>query len=577
MATRAQESYANYREGNMLEIDPKYVSLIDLLRGRLFAIPQYQRAYSWRSEHRKDLFHDIDRTYDKGSDAVHYMATAVCFRHKEKKKIGTDVYESMDVVDGQQRITTLILMLKALQLELSEDGGNEEKLKGELSELLVKPEGDEPLLMQTNHDNRKYFSSWLRNGDSPPSEEATTISDRELLCAVEESTAYIRRWRERGKLLDLGALLKNQLYFLLHTVGDEGTVYTVFEVLNSRGLVVAWLDRLKSALMGKAYELEGVNTQRIIKDLHESWATIYDTIGLDEKLGTEALQFAATLYADEMPSRPLGEENAVKDLSAIAIGAETILEVARWVEKVSKACKEFIEDKRLEGVTAVKQARLLAVAIHLRSDLNKDEKSELLVLWEKVVFRIYGMYRRDARTGVGDFVRLAWRTAKDGIGREQIRDDLKQICSAFPLDKAIELMKGKDCYPSWSEEVRYFMMRYEEFLWRDKGLKYSSESWNKIWDNSPSKSIEHVWPQSKAPEQEMHRLGNLILLPPGWNSRLKDKDCEKKTEEYRHTGLMMAAKVADVIDSKGWGEEQIEERENMLLDWARQEWSMEGS
>ena len=64
--------------------------------------------------------------------------------------------------------------------------------------------------------------------------------------------AFIQGWTDSGEALSsLAALLKNRLFFLLHEIEDEQTVYTVFEVLNSRGLDVSWLDRLKSILMGR--------------------------------------------------------------------------------------------------------------------------------------------------------------------------------------------------------------------------------------------------------------------------------------------------------------------------------------
>lgn len=67
-----------------MEIQPQYIPLGKLLHGRLFRIPQYQRAYSWLTEHRKALFDDIRRTWDKGSDRSHFMATVVGLRRGKR-------------------------------------------------------------------------------------------------------------------------------------------------------------------------------------------------------------------------------------------------------------------------------------------------------------------------------------------------------------------------------------------------------------------------------------------------------------------------------------------------------------
>ena len=70
-----------------------------------------------------------------------------------------------------------------------------------------------------------------------------------------ECKAIEADWQSGGNSLeDLVSLLKNRLTFVFHDIGDEALVYTVFEVLNSRGLAVSWFDRLKSMLMAIVFE-----------------------------------------------------------------------------------------------------------------------------------------------------------------------------------------------------------------------------------------------------------------------------------------------------------------------------------
>ena len=193
---------------------------------------------------------------------------------------------SYEVVDGQQRLTTLIILLNAIKLALDPKNKAEAKLALELAELLVKVEGDELLLLQTNHDSSHHFATFLRKGTAPPSQSAKTLADREVLKAIEDCQAFVLHWTEEGAtLFSLAALLKNRLFFLLHEIEDEKSVYTVFEVLNSRGLDVSWLDRLKSILMGAAFELKNANQEGLISDLHSAWRDIYAVIGL--RPGTE--------------------------------------------------------------------------------------------------------------------------------------------------------------------------------------------------------------------------------------------------------------------------------------------------
>lgn len=557
----------------MITIHPQYLPLTKLLNARLFRIPEYQRAYSWTSKQRADLFGDIDRTQGKGPDAGHFMAAIVCLR-RERQTLGTDEYQTLEVVDGQQRLTTLVILFKTIEISLDPASKAEARLVAEVADLLVKADSDELLLLQTNHDSSHYFENFLREGRAPDAEAGKTLADQELLRAISECRSFVDRWVGRGLGLPaLLALLKNRLHFLLHEIDEEKAVYTVFEVLNSRGLDVSWMDRLKSVLMGAAFELKAAANQALISELHTKWRDIYATIGLRQGMSTEALRFAATLKYWYAPSRPLGEEDSVELLRGLATDAKGIRAVASWLLKVVTACDAVAANPRINSVTRISQARLLAAAIHLREDISPGRRQELLAKWERVTFRIYGMLGNDARTRVGDYVRLSWQVINDQLTPKAIEHALDGIGRDFPITDAVEALQNTDCYESWDGELRYFMYRYEEHLARQSGQKFRNEQWEKIWMVSAAESIEHIWAQSKAPVSVKHRLGNLVLLPPRLNSSLQDDDPASKTAAYRKTGLLIACEVADLIDRGRWTTKSIESREAALLAWAKVEWA----
>lgn len=557
----------------MITIQPQYLTLSKLLDGRLFRIPEYQRAYSWTKHQREDLFNDIEKTYAKGSEEGHFMAALVCLR-RAMQTLATDEFHVMEVVDGQQRLTTLIILLNTIKLALDEKNNVEAKIQRELAELLVKEEGDELLLLQTNHDSSFHFTTFLRKGTAPSPDTAKTLADREILSAIEGCTAFVTKWKDSGvTLLELVALLKNRLFFLLHEINDEKTVYTVFEVLNSRGLDVSWLDRFKSIMMGAAFELKDTNQKGVITELHSTWRDIYSVIGLRQGLSTEALRFAATLRAKNAPSRPLGEQDSVNALRVDATNAKKIREVATWLLHVTQACDAVTDNVRINAVTRISQARLLATAIYLRTDMKDKEREALLIRWEKVSFRIYGLLSNDARTRVGEYVRLAWQIINEKLSASKISAAIGEIGKTFTIQEATNRLRGANCYEGWESELRYIMFRYEEHLARKQNLNFSNEQWERIWMVSPVDSIEHIWPKSKATEKHRHRLGNLVLLPPKLNSKLQDDNPKAKAEAYRKTGLLIAGEVADIIKSDGWSVKSIEDRENILLDWVATEWS----
>ena len=179
----------------------------------------------------------------------------------------------------------------------------------------------------------------------------------------------------------------------------------------------------------------------------------------------------------------------------------------------------------------------------------------------------------DARTRVGDYVRLAWQVVNKKLSVKEIDEAIKEIGSSFPIEDAVAALKNSNCYEGWENELRYLMFRYEEYLAKTQKQNFSNEQWEKIWMVSPSESIEHIWAQSKAPQQQMHRLGNLVLLPPKLNSKLQNLAAKDKVEPYTKTGLLIAGQVADLIKKDGWSSKTIDAREQAILDWAKTEWA----
>jgi Protein of unknown function DUF262/Protein of unknown function (DUF1524) len=552
-----------------LLIQPKFLTLSDLLANRLFRIPQYQRSYSWERKHRDDMFADIEALRDK-PDSRHFMATIVGL-NRGQTTIMTDEYSVIEVVDGQQRITTLILLLKAIQIELAKEQAKYTKLAEELQEVLIKQDNISLILLQMNHDPNGYFAKYLRTGETAAPDIAHTLADRALLNAMRECGAFVRKW---GDLIQLTAIIKNRLTFIFHEIDDEATVYTVFEVLNSRGLSVPWVDRLKSILMAIAFEYGSGNREAIIEELHTIWEGVYQTIGLRQGLSTEALRFAATLKSKAQRSKALGEEDAVDSLyRQCGTDPGEAVKTSYWLLEVAKAVEQFLgTPHRSKAVTRIAHARLLAIAIVL-TKFPKETEAKLLQLWEKISFRVFGLCRKDARTQVGEYVRLAWDCVNKKIASEEVEARLLKIGSddrEHSIEWAVENIKHTNCYEGWEEELRYLMYRYEE----DKaGASFTNEQWHRIWEQSASHSIEHIKPQESG-AAFVHYLGNLMLLPPGLNTKLSNKSPSTKVPDYRSVGMFAASEVADMIEEKGgWGVAQVDEREKNILEWVAKTWA----
>jgi hypothetical protein len=561
-----------------MQIQPLYLTVGNLLSGRLFKIPEYQRAYSWQSKQRDDLFRDIEKVFESNSDSTHFMATIVGLRRK-KKRVAADEFLEIEVVDGQQRLTTLTILLKALSKQMKADDARRSE---EIDSLLVK--GDELALLVTNHDINHIFADYLRDGVVPDDKAPHTSADQNIVDAFSECEQFVETWASKPsrKLIDLYSVVKNRLSVIFFEIEDEGIVYTVFEVLNTRGLDVTWFDRLKSLLMAVVFET-GNRSSKLdtIAELHKLWTDIYRAIGLRwQTLNKETVRFAGTLRTSSAPARPLSEEDAVEVLvSGCKESPKKVIDCSKWVLRVTQIESRLLSNHRVTAATRIVQARLLAVAILLRDFPESDEK-RLLKEWENVTFRIYGLGRFDARQRVGDYVRLAWKVINDELKPETIVEELKKLGSGeeFAISAVVKKLYNKDCYKDWSEELRYFLYRYEEYLAQKAGQKVNEGMWNRIWEVDPSKSIEHIFPQSRGSDNPatnglyVHRLGNLLMLPPGVNSKLSNLLPNQKAETYARQGLLQAIEVSKLIAKRKWNREAAQKRERRLIRWATKEW-----
>ena len=576
-------------------IQPEFKPLIVILSDKLFRIPEYQRHYSWQTKQRNELFEDIKKLQaarEKYDERTHFMATIVCLKTQDKEKVGSNTFYVYDIVDGQQRLTTLVILLKAISLKLRNDEQLDEAK--ELDKLLVKDDG-RLIILQNNHDNRFILRDYLKNGNEPQADSIQTVADKNIFQAIKDCEKFINC---HSNVVDLLALVKNYLNFIFQSLEDKGAVYTIFEVLNSRGLDVDWLDKCKSLLMGLLYEYASSPENndlfsQHLNELHSYWSDIYREIGLQNIPGHEIIRFAATLKEESGAGRPLSAEDTLEffkndctKVSSNDLVINKIIENTVWVKEITSCLSKLYADKRRNAVTDITQARLLAVAIMLRKDLREEERNSLLEQWERTSFKIYGLFRKDSRTKVGEYVRAAKKIRKDANATvNDLLNTIARIGSDFPIDTAVEELKKHDFYSNWQKELQYFFFRYEEHLAKINGTQLNQIIWNEIWESNPNNTIEHILPQEKSKpcwnhftEDEhrelVHSMGNLCLLAPRLNSGAGNKGFSDKKETYKKANLMLLNEIVSDsgVERSVWDKDAINYRREQLIKFAMEQW-----
>lgn len=552
----------------------------------MFAIPEYQRAYSWKKQQRKELFQDIEKVmYSSDNTRRHFMATIVCLQTNETEEIGTDELERLDIVDGQQRLTTLIILLKSIALYLGECEGELEKSEAlKLNDLIVK-DGGRLILLQTNHISKIIFSKFLCEGKIPEKEELSTVAEYNLLDAFNDCRAFVEGLKSSEAVLTLLKTVKNRLDFIFYVLEDQGAVYTVFEVLNSRGLAVAWLDKCKSMVMGIVYEkFQPRAAAEKMSLLHDIWSKIYTLLGKRLLKDDEILAVSATLwYEKENIGKPLSVEKSIETFrEACNQDGRKVIEISQWIYKVTEELVKVYSNPRLNAVTDISHARMLAIAIRLAEHYSTDDRNAMLNEWEKVTFLLFGLHRKDSRFRVGDYVRAARKISKNQITKDEAINEICSIANKYTIDDAISEIMGEDWYGSYDNDVKYLLYRYEEYLASQNGEKLSDDLWEKIWSGTPATTIEHIHPKTYVDswrgklgndqediDRHINRIGNLVLLPPGINSKAGQKVFADKKEIYKQYHLLMLNEIVELDD---WNQDAVDNREETLLDFVRHMW-----
>ena len=584
-------------------LKPEYETFKQTISFKLFRVPEYQRHYSWQRKQRNDLFEDLERLRDskkKDRDRTHFLATFVCLNTRQQESSGADEYVIYDVIDGQQRLTTLIILLKAVSKALRE--GSNENDATSLDELLVK-KNNMLIILQNNHDAPQILRNYLQYGQAPKTDDIKTEASRNLQDAIKDCEAFVSKW---GDPFDLLRLIWNSIKCIFMELDDEGAAYTIFEVLNSRGLDVDCLDKCKSMMMGALFENAGggnnVNFGEFQKELHKHWSKIYDLIGLRHIPGDEIVRFAATLAATSGAGRPLSQDDSLQFFKNECmrendrdLNVKNIIERTEWLVKIASCLDELYKDKRLKAVTVVTQARLLAVAIKLKEGVDDNQRARLLEQWERTTFKIYGFGRNDARAKVGDYVRLAKRIVGDsGMDFDEMLAAIASIGKDIGLDESVdECLNSKELYDGWQTELRYFFYRYEEYLAGTQNPgQLAIQEWQDIWNANPNESIEHILPQTMPPGSGglnnwqtifsdaehanwVHSIGNLCLVPPNWQPKLSNNEFDVKRGFYQNIKLDLLKEI--VFDDNGvqrgiWDKSAIENRRQKLIEFAKDQW-----
>lgn len=592
------------------------VSLNGLLIGnQVFDIPVYQRGYSWERKNLEDLWEDL---YYLDPSKRHYFGTVLLKDSGKTTKAALAALKRFDVIDGQQRLTTVLILLREIISQLKVVGANE--LRGDVDALVKSylKDGDHYKLNLLGEDD-EFFHHVIIDCNDFRASDTKTRSQRRLT----EARAFFRerliveKEQQSSEYQNFLVQFKQKiddLQLIQYQVNSDADAIRIFETVNDRGRPLSNLEKTKSFLMHTSYlGLEDNNAVAgRLDELNKHFSGIYRHFeGVSETKHMERLRmdendvhryhFIIYISPRDDSSRPIDSlRDRIRDkLRKIPEECvEYVLTYAKDLERAFLAVKQitnaYKDDK--EGETLSKIFMLermgnifpILIASWLRFGDDIPRLEEILKLLEAFVFRVYlvGRYRGDA--GASKLNKIAHEVHCKEQDYDDLIDELKEMNRNYQNDEQFKRALGQDDLYERLEPrtIKYLLSEYEIHLRTKSDVPLAVSIQEKIL--SSEYQVEHIWAQHPSYEmdseeesehqQNVHRLGNLTIASQSWNKSMGNKPFEEKRLQpedmpsYSNSNLLVQKKI--LANHTAWNVGTINDRETAIIKFALQRWSV---
>ena len=605
-------------------------SLQQLFHERVFTIPDYQRGYAWETSHVQDFLEDLDYM---DPNRHHYTGTVVLHARADGESVmdetGTQL-TPVDVVDGQQRLTTIVIFLDCVRRALISIGGDDYPLARGIERnyvQTVRANGQPVFRITLNSDVNDYFRSNVL-GNSPSPLGPRVASERRLVVAKEHIddhlAARLSELDDDAKvpwLQELYSKVVNGLRFSLYQVEEAADVGIIFEVMNDRGKPLTELEKVKNYLLYSSAML-GVENELAI-NVNRAWSAILRRLmqaGLEDSSSEDELLRVHWLVDYNYREGHWKRIDSVKERFNVRSRDHDSIELLDQLERYTQglrnvsvpfsdirrptatgAFESFAHEPELRRQVVEWSAKLLRLgnvanfvtflcSVRLTYPHDAAKYLEAVKFCENFSFRVFGLRESRSNAGRSTFNLAARRLRLGEYDFDQaihrMWEDLWWRCDdARVISLLNERIEAANWY-GWSR-LSYFLYEYESGLAEVKGAA-PRVHWEDLDTRRMARSIEHVLPQTiegvsyweerftpESHRKYTHDLGNLTLTR--YNASLGNRPFPDKKGDtgrersYANSAFFQEQEVADVED---WTPDAIVQRRERLLAWAKERWGI---
>lgn len=547
-----------------MKVTPVSKTLADVLRGNFLRIPRFQRPYDWDRDNLTEFWNDVkDR-----SDPEYFMGSLVVFLDEKENNL-------ISIVDGQQRITTITIMLAILRDTLSDLG--EAGMASGIHELIETRDLDSKSRFVLEHVPADTFMQIAIQQRNPEHKyPATSTQQQNLQTAhrfLSQSLSSHMKIVIGDKKIDRVNYCRHlrdcllRMHFISIELDDEDGAYIIFETLNTRGKDLRVSDLLKNHFM-RLLPPTTKGLDRAKNDWTDMMETLSSaTVSIDPDsflahywLSRHSYVSKANLFINY--KEKIKKTNAKSFLDEIKIASTTYMRCMAPMEskfsKEERSVQESINAVRIFGVAQAAPLMLSIMTLYERNIISLKTARKSFELIENFTFQFNAMAQSRGGGGVANmYARLAQNSMLCANSQE-FSNHLLEIESKFSerLPDITEFSLGftritfRSNYTRERALARYVLTKLSRHYGMPKEIDLNLLT------------IEHILPQSKGEETgdefDVGAIGNLIFVSEAINAKLATKPFSEKKklfikENHVHVDEYLAAATS-------WDADQIAER-----------------
>lgn len=596
--------------------DPTVANILSTDMLKIYDIPRYQREYTWNQRDWANLYDDITQ-----NDAGYFLGSFIVVNGTVNSKMDTIHYE---VIDGQQRLTTLSLLLAALYTRIMEhkDSIDDDMMLDDIrplrNRLILKSDKSMTrVIPQVQNHNLEDYRWILKEhiGLDAVMQKPKFLGLRKMSKAF--NYFYDRLGEDVGNrdgiecvrcLLDICRLVCSAVVVQI-TVDSHADAYTLFASLNNRGVPLSAVDLIKNMLLGK---VAGVDDGQL-NYYFERWQEVLHNLGDDYKTQERFFRQNYDAFRREVNKPFIGESGSQLPLGSVATRSNLLKIYEKRMESDDGALKvldeltensalysriigldqespdselshQLLELSRAQGV-----ASYLMLLFLFKKQNQLELKDETLAFLVKLLVCFFVRRNLTDTPPTRDLERLFI-----SICESLESEGLKGVAAAEYIKKRLVDVSASDA--SFKErlegpiyDVNPDMTRYILTVIASPSVtKEMKPLWERYASGNYVWTIEHIFPQGKnipdewvkmvadgdmskaveVQEKQVHTLGNLTIT--GYNSKLSNMPFVTKRDRKDVYGANVGYRNGlnlndELVNTDTWTGEQIQKRTDKLV------------